>query len=80
VRASTASTRRRTTCSTDLRVAYAELTPEGRERLDVASCAHVASIRTLLEQHFNEDELVVLGEMLGRLPGVADGEDSCDSL
>jgi DNA-binding MarR family transcriptional regulator len=71
---------RRTTCPTDLRVAYAELTAEGRERLDAASCAHVASIRTLLEEHFSEDELVVLGEMLARLPGVAEGEDSCGAL
>jgi DNA-binding MarR family transcriptional regulator len=71
---------RRTTCPTDLRVAYAELTAEGRERLAAASCAHVASIRSLLEEHFSEEELVVLGEMLGRLPGVAEGDDACGAL
>lgn len=68
---------RRTTCPTDLRVAYAELTPEGRKRLEAASCAHIESIRSLLEEHFSEDELAYLGEMLGRLPGVTEGDDSC---
>jgi DNA-binding MarR family transcriptional regulator len=71
---------RRTTCPTDLRVAYAELTPEGRERLEAASCAHVGSIRELMEAHFSGDELDELGEMLGRLPGVAEGDDACPAL
>jgi DNA-binding MarR family transcriptional regulator len=71
---------RRTTCPTDLRVAYAELTPEGRERLEAASCAHVGSIRELMEEHFSGDELDELGEMLGRLPGVAEGDDACPAL
>jgi DNA-binding MarR family transcriptional regulator len=68
---------RRTTCPTDLRVAYAKLTPEGRERLEAASCAHIESVRSLLEEHFSENELAALGDMLGRLPGVAAGDDSC---
>jgi DNA-binding MarR family transcriptional regulator len=58
-------------------VAYAELTPEGRERLEAASCAHIESVRSLMEEHFSEAELAALGEMLGRLPGVAEGDDSC---
>jgi DNA-binding MarR family transcriptional regulator len=70
----------RTTCPTDLRVAYAELTPAGRERLRAASCAHVASIRSLMEEHFSVDELEQLGEILGRLPGVAEGDDACAVL
>ena len=70
----------RTTCPTDLRIAYAELTPEGRERFEAASCAHVGSIRELMEEHFSEDELGELGEMLGRLPGVAEGDDTCAAL
>jgi DNA-binding MarR family transcriptional regulator len=68
---------RRTTCPSDLRIAYAELTPEGRHRLEHASCAHVESICSLLEEYLNEDELVALADMLGRLPGVTDGDDSC---
>lgn len=71
---------RRTTCPTDLRVAYAELTPEGRERFEAASCAHVGSIRDLMEEHFSEAELDELGDMLGRLPGVAEGDDTCAAL
>jgi DNA-binding MarR family transcriptional regulator len=71
---------RRTTCPTDLRVAYAELTDEGRERLDAASCAHVASIRSLLEEHFSEEELALLGDLLEKLPGVAEGDDACGTL
>lgn len=68
---------RRTTCPTDLRVAYAELTPEGRELHEAASCAHIASIRALMEEHFSQEELAELGDMLGRLPGVAAGDDAC---
>ena len=68
---------RRTSCATDLRIAYAELTAAGRERLEAASCAHVGSIQTLMEEHFSENELAELGDMLGRLPGVSDEEDSC---
>jgi DNA-binding MarR family transcriptional regulator len=68
---------RRTTCPTDLRIAYAEVTSRGREQLEVASCAHIASIRSLLEEHLSEDELAALGDMLGRLPGVAEADDSC---
>lgn len=70
----------RTTCPTDLRIAYAELTPEGRERFEAASCAHIGSIRELMEEHFSEDELGELGEMLGRLPDVAEGDDTCAAL
>jgi DNA-binding MarR family transcriptional regulator len=70
----------RTTCATDLRVAYAEITPSGRERLQVASCAHVGSIRALLEEYCSEEELANLGEILGKLPGVAEGSDSCAVL
>ena len=69
---------KRTTCSTDRRIAYAELTPGGRERLRAASRAHVESIRTLMEEHFSEDELGELGDMLGRLPGVGEADDACD--
>jgi DNA-binding MarR family transcriptional regulator len=71
---------RRTTCPTDLRIAYAELTEEGRARLEAASCAHVASIRSLMEEHFSEDELTSLGDLLDRLPGVAEGDDACSAL
>jgi DNA-binding MarR family transcriptional regulator len=67
----------RAACASDLRVTYAQLTDAGREKLDAASSAHIASIRALLEEHFEDEELNALAETLGKLPGVADGDDSC---
>ena len=67
----------RAACASDLRVTYAQLTDAGRDKLDAASCAHIASIRALLEEHFDNEELTALAESLGKLPGVADGDDSC---
>jgi DNA-binding MarR family transcriptional regulator len=70
----------RAACASDLRVTYAALTDSGREKLTEASCGHVASVRALFEEHFSEDEIEQLGEMLGKLPGVAFGDDACASL
>ncbi len=67
----------RVSCPTDLRVAYAQLTDAGAEKLKVASCGHVGSIRTLLEDHLSEGEIEELSETLGKLPGVAGGDDTC---
>jgi hypothetical protein len=33
-----------------------------------------------MEEHFSVDELEQLGEILGRLPGVAEGDDACAVL
>jgi DNA-binding MarR family transcriptional regulator len=70
----------RAACASDLRVTYAALTDRGREKLTEASCAHVASVRALFEEHFSEEEIEQLGEMLGKLPGVTFGDDACASL
>jgi DNA-binding MarR family transcriptional regulator len=59
-------------CSTDARVKYAMLTPEGRRKLDEASATHLAGVAELFGEHFSEDELVTLAELLGRLPGAGD--------
>jgi len=67
----------RVSCATDLRVAYAELTDAGAEKLEAASCGHVGSIRSLLEEHLSEGEIEELSETLGKLPGVAEGGDTC---
>jgi DNA-binding MarR family transcriptional regulator len=67
----------RASCATDLRVTYAQLTDAGREKLEAASGGHIASIRALFEEHCGPDEIVTLAEILGRLPGVAEGDDSC---
>ena len=70
----------RTTCPTDLRVTYAQLTDAGAAKLEAASCAHVASIRALFEQHLADREIEQLSELLGRFPGVADADDSCPAI
>jgi DNA-binding MarR family transcriptional regulator len=67
----------RASCATDLRVTYAQLTDAGREKLEAASGGHIASIRALFEEHFAGDEIDAIAETLGRLPGVAEGDDAC---
>ena len=67
----------RASCATDLRVTYAQLTDAGREKLEAASSGHIASIRALFEEHFAHDEIDAIAEILGKLPGVAEGDDSC---
>ncbi|HYY03203.1 MAG TPA: MarR family transcriptional regulator [Gaiellaceae bacterium] len=67
----------RAACATDLRVTYAQLTDAGREKLQSASRGHIASIRALFEEHFAQDEVEAIAEILGKLPGVAEGDDSC---
>ena len=67
----------RAACASDLRVTYAQLTDAGRDKLEAASSAHTASIRALFEEHFTAEELDAVAEILGKLPGVTDGDDSC---
>jgi DNA-binding MarR family transcriptional regulator len=67
----------RASCDTDLRVTYAQLTDAGREKLHAAAAAHRAQICELLEGHFERDELDSIAEILGKFPGVAEGDDSC---
>jgi DNA-binding MarR family transcriptional regulator len=70
----------RAACASDLRVTYAQLTDAGRERLADASCGHMASVRTLFEEHLSPDEIDQLGDMLAKLPGVAHGDDACSTV
>jgi DNA-binding MarR family transcriptional regulator len=56
-------------CDSDARITYAVLTESGREKLEQASCSHVAAVRELFGERLEDDELKVLGELLGRLPG-----------
>jgi len=67
----------RASCKTDLRVTYAQLTDAGREKLEAAASDHVASIRALLEQPLVHDEIDAIAEILGKLPAVAEGDESC---
>jgi DNA-binding MarR family transcriptional regulator len=63
---------RKASCASDARVTYAELTAAGRKRFEEASRAHVAAIRRLFEERYDEEELATLARLLGRLPGAAD--------
>jgi DNA-binding MarR family transcriptional regulator len=56
------------TCDADARVTYAVLTDAGAERLKLASCSHVGSVRALFEERYTDEELETLADLLGRLP------------
>jgi DNA-binding MarR family transcriptional regulator len=56
------------TCDADARVTYAVLTDAGAERLQLASCSHVGSVRALFEERYTDEELQTLADLLGRLP------------
>jgi len=62
------------TCESDLRVTYATLTDEGRKRLERASRSHMAAVRALFSEHYTDDELRALADLLGRLPGAGEGQ------
>lgn len=69
----------RQSCQSDLRVTYARLTDAGAERLRGASCAHVASITALFEEHLSDSEITALADVLDKLPGVAGSGGACTS-
>ena len=68
-------------CETDARVTYAALTDAGLQKLRTASATHLADVERMFAEHFSEDELDTLGELLGRLatsqrcPGEGAGVD-----
>ena len=64
----------RAECSSDLRITYAQLTDAGLHTLRVASCDHEGSIKALLDEHLSPDEVKLLAELLGRLPGVLEDD------
>jgi DNA-binding MarR family transcriptional regulator len=57
----------RASCETDARVVYAELTEEGRRKLESARPTHRDDVRRLFVERFSGEELDRLGELLGRL-------------
>src|ERR1700679_3239126 len=63
-------------CLNDARVSYAQLTDDGYETLRRASRSHVAGVRRQFVEHFSDEELETLAELLGRLPG-AQPEGTC---
>jgi DNA-binding MarR family transcriptional regulator len=57
----------RAPCPDDARVAYAQLTREGRRRLEAARRDHLTDVRRLFADRFSPRELELLGRLLGRL-------------
>ena len=57
----------RRACDVDGRVAYAELTDAGYERLREAAGTHVAGVRSLFGDRYSDEELATLADLLGRL-------------
>jgi len=55
-------------CAEDARVTYAVLTPEGEKKLAQARKTHVSDVRDVFSELFTEEELVVLAELLERIP------------
>jgi DNA-binding MarR family transcriptional regulator len=62
-------------CAEDARVTYAVLTPAGKRKLGEARKTHVASVRALFSERFEQDELETLASLLERLPL---RDSSCD--
>ena len=69
----------RESCPSDLRVTSARLTETGVRRLQAASCAHVASIKALFEEHLGESEITALADTLDKLPGVEGTDGACNA-
>src|SRR5262245_51331103 len=59
-------------CDHDARVTYAHLTDEGYDKLQEASETHHADIARLFTGRFSEQELDLLGDLLGRLSAPVD--------
>jgi DNA-binding MarR family transcriptional regulator len=67
----------RVSCASDARVAYAQLTDEGLEKLRAAGRSHVVSIQSLFGERFSPDELGALRDLLQRLP-LEESPTSCE--
>ena len=57
----------RSTCASDARVVYAELTPEGRRKFRAAARTHLDDIESFFARHFTPQELETLDELLSRI-------------
>ena len=61
----------RAPCAEDRRVLWAQLTDEGRKRLEAARPTHLAGVRARFVGHFDDDELRAFAEAWERLrPGM----------
>ena len=54
-------------CGSDARGAFAALTDAGFDAIEAAAPTHVAGVRRFILDHLNEEEISVLGELLGKI-------------
>lgn len=64
-------------CPADARVKYAVLTDEGRRKLGEASASHLGAVTELFGERFSDEELELLANLLGRLPGAGGDGSAC---
>jgi DNA-binding MarR family transcriptional regulator len=64
-------------CPSDKRVTYAAITESGRQKVSEAASAHNGAIQALLGEHLTQKEIDTVAAILGKLPGVAEGDESC---
>ncbi|MGD9573206.1 MAG: MarR family winged helix-turn-helix transcriptional regulator [Thermoleophilia bacterium] len=64
-------------CSSDARVTYAKITPEGTALLATALDTHLAGLDAVFAGLFSGDEVATLIDLLGRLPGAEEGVATC---
>jgi DNA-binding MarR family transcriptional regulator len=64
-------------CPSDKRVTYAAITDAGRQKVSEAASGHNSSVQELLEEHLSQKEIATVVAILGKLPGVAEGDESC---
>jgi DNA-binding MarR family transcriptional regulator len=55
-------------CDSDARVTYAVLTKSGVAKFEEARCSHIRDIEELFGSRFSEEEIAVIGDLLGQLP------------
>ena len=67
----------RSTCASDARVTYAQLTESGDEKLREAASTHLLDIREFFAERFSRDELKALAGLLERLPVEPGGSEDC---
>ncbi len=62
-------------CASDARVTWAQLTQDGSETVDCVGASHTKRLQSLFRDTLSEEEVELLSELLGKLPGV--GAGSC---
>jgi DNA-binding MarR family transcriptional regulator len=67
----------RVLCDSDRRVAYAQLTEAGAQKLREAGRTHVAGIESLFVGRYSDEELATLSSLLSRLPAAGNADVEC---